>query len=91
MANQNKKLSELMWTYEGNTPHNLVKAFTEGGSLCCEYCGACINDHVPYDHNISVTYYEYVALLKCTFKTNGKMTTPNNLGTLILIDEELAY
>lgn len=35
-----------MFSYEGNTPHTVKHVGTEFGSLFCEYCGACLVDHV---------------------------------------------
>jgi hypothetical protein len=87
-------LSNRMWSYEGNAPHALTKAFTEGGSPCCMHCGACIGDHTPVGHDVSLSYYEYTATVKVVVKGQDGRVVDDGFErgmTLTLIDEELAY
>lgn len=88
------KLSELMWQYEGNAPHSIKEAFIEGGSPTCAHCGACIGDHTPVGHDISLSYYEYQATVKVTIRgMDGRVSNDGyTMGMSIsLVDEDVNY
>lgn len=60
-----KTQADSLYQYEGNRPHAITKVFMEGGSLVCEYCGACICDHNPVtDEDLPV--YELTWEVKAT-------------------------